>query len=195
MHGSALRGTDQVPDDDIELLRRWRGGDARAGEALFERYFERIYVFFCGRMDDGVEDMVQRTFLGCVEAGDRLDEIESFAEHVERVYGHPSVPLDRAGIAALLGTERYHGGFLDRAGGHLHPLKFALGLARAASAAGAAIHERTRVVTVAPGVVTTEGGSVRAERVLVACNGYIDGLAPPASACMRCQKGMASCGS
>lgn len=110
-----------------------------------------------------------------------LVEIESFAEHVERVYGHPSVPLDRAGITALLGTERYHGGFLDRAGGHLHPLKYALGLARAASASGAAIHEGTRVLGVTPGRVTTARGSVRVEHVLVACNGYIDGLAPPAS--------------
>ncbi len=121
---------------------------------------------------------------GYLEAGWRkgdLDDIEGYAAHVGRDYGHEVEVLDRAGVAALIGTERYHGGFVDRMGGHLHPLKLAFGLARAATAAGAVIHERSRVVGVAPGMVTAEGGGVRADHVLVACNGYIDGLAPPAS--------------
>jgi len=67
---------------------------------------------------------------------------------------------------------------LDMAGAHLHPLNYALGLARAALAAGARLHERSRVTGVAPGRVTTREGSVRADHVLVACNGYLDGLVP-----------------
>jgi gamma-glutamylputrescine oxidase len=43
-----------------------------------------------------------------------------------------------------LGTNVYHGGLVDRGGGHLHPLNLALGMARAALAAGAAIFEQTR---------------------------------------------------
>lgn len=127
-----------------------------------------------------------------------LDDIQAYAALVADAYGHPALEvLDRAGVAALIGTERYHGGFVDRLGGHLHPLKFALGLGRAAVEAGAVIHERTRVRSVLPGVVEAAGdagetgvgaggggsggGRVRADHVLIACNGYIDGLAPAAS--------------
>jgi gamma-glutamylputrescine oxidase len=40
----------------------------------------------------------------------------------------------------------YHaGGEIDHGAGHIHPLNFALGLAAAAEAAGAVIHERSEV--------------------------------------------------
>ncbi|HET7410202.1 MAG TPA: FAD-binding oxidoreductase, partial [Paracoccaceae bacterium] len=111
-----------------------------------------------------------------------LPDMADYAGHVARHYDHPGIELvDRAGVAALIGTERYHGGFVDRLGGHLHPLRYALGLGRAAADAGASIHERSRVISVEPGLVRTEAGSVRAENVLVACNGYLDGLTPPAA--------------
>jgi gamma-glutamylputrescine oxidase len=118
-----------------------------------------------------------------------LDDMLAYAAHLAEAYGHQGLEmLDRAGVAALIGTERFHGGFVDRLGGHLHPLKFALGLGRAAVEAGAVIHERTRVRSVAPGVVEADGARgrwrVRADHVLLACNGYIDGLAPAASARM-----------
>ena len=110
-----------------------------------------------------------------------LDDMAAYAAHVAEAYNHPALELlDRAGVAALIGTERYHGGFVDRMGGHLHPLKYALGLGRAAAEAGAVIHELSRVRRVEPGLVEADGGAVRAEHVLIACNGYIDGLAPAA---------------
>jgi gamma-glutamylputrescine oxidase len=138
-----------------------------------------------------VRDLIARHGIDCdladgyLEAAWRradLDDMQAYAAHVAGAYGHPALELlDRAGVAALIGTERYHGGFVDRLGGHLHPLRYALGLGRAAAAAGAVIHERTRVRSVAPGLVKAEGGRVRAGHVLLACNGYIDGLAPAAS--------------
>ncbi len=138
-----------------------------------------------------VRDLIARHGLDCdladgyLEAAWRradLDDMAAYAGHVADAYGHPALELlDRAGVAALIGTERYHGGYVDRLGGHLHPLKYALGLGRAAAGAGAVMHERTRVRSVSPGLVETDGGRVRAEHVLVACNGYIDGLAPAAS--------------
>ena len=138
-----------------------------------------------------VRDLVARHRIDCdladgyLEAAWRradIDDMARYTTHVAEAYGHPGLELlDRAGVAALIGTERYHGGFVDRLGGHLHPLKYALGLGRAAAAAGAVLHERTQARRVAPGLVETDGGAVRADHVLIACNGYIDGLAPAAS--------------
>ena len=44
--------------------------------------------------------------------------------------------VSKAEMAEMLGTTRYHGGRLDTGAGHLHPLNYALGLARAAEEAG-----------------------------------------------------------
>lgn len=138
-----------------------------------------------------VRDLIARHGIECdladgyLEAAWResdLPDMAAYARHVATQYDHPGVELvDRAGMSALIGTERYHGGFVDRLGGHLHPLRYALGLGRAAAAAGATIHERSRVVAVEPGLVRTAGGAVRAEHILVACNGYLDGLTPRAA--------------
>ncbi len=113
-------------------------------------------------------------------------EYHAEAEKLARDYGYDAVePLDRAGLAALVGSPGYHGGALDRGGAHLHPLDYALGLARAAAAAGVRIFERSRVQAVAMGArpeVTTETGRVRARFVILAANGYLGGLAPAVAA-------------
>jgi len=125
---------------------------------------------------------------GYLDAGaSEKDAVESrrYAAHVHRVYGHDAVrPVDAAEIQEILGTERYHGGFIDGVGAHLHPLKFVHGLARAAVAAGARIAEMTKAEAVAPGLIRLADGEIRAGEILVACNGYLDGLVPAAEARM-----------
>ena len=54
----------------------------------------------------------------------------------------------------------------------LHPARLVRGLAAAVERRGATIFERSRVVDLAPGTVGTAGGRVRAERVVVATEGY-----------------------
>ncbi len=51
---------------DAELLRAWRGGNDRAGEALFERHYEAIARFFRSKVGgtDG-DDLVQQVFEKC----------------------------------------------------------------------------------------------------------------------------------
>lgn len=58
--------------DDSELLEAWRNGDRRAGEILFERHFEAVRRFFVNKLDDSVEDLVQQTFLACVDRRDAI---------------------------------------------------------------------------------------------------------------------------
>ncbi|NNC57150.1 MAG: FAD-binding oxidoreductase [Woeseiaceae bacterium] len=61
----------------------------------------------------------------------------------------------------------------------LHPLNYTLGLARAATEAGVRIFEHSRVRRYSrtePAIVKTEEGSVTANFVVLACNGYLDRL-------------------
>jgi len=96
--------------------------------------------------------------------------------------GAPVEFLDRDRLAVMTGSTRYRGGTLDRRGGSVNPLGFARGLADAAIRAGAAVHGETRAIRLAPqGTgwrVETPRGSVSAEWVVIATNGYTDDLWP-----------------
>jgi RNA polymerase sigma factor (sigma-70 family) len=63
---------------DADLLLAWQAGDATAGEALVERYFDRVYRFFHTKLDTEADELVQLTFLACVGAKDRFRRESSF---------------------------------------------------------------------------------------------------------------------
>lgn len=67
---------------DVELLRAWRAGDRRAGGELFARHFDRVRRFFENKVDAHVEDLVQRTFIACIEGRDRFREQSSFRTYL-----------------------------------------------------------------------------------------------------------------
>lgn len=110
----------------------------------------------------------------------------AYVEHLNKVYGYKDIEfLDGRALRDHLGTEAYYSGSLDWGAGHLHPLNFALGLAKAAAAAGARIYEMTRATAIRHGqtvTVQTEGGEIRARQVLIACNGYLGDLVPELAA-------------
>ena len=94
--------------------------------------------------------------------------------------GAPVEALDAAGMERLTGSRRYTGGFVDRRGGSVNPLGYARGLAQAAINAGAAVHGGTAVGAMRRAGVgwalDTPCGTVSAERIVLATNGYTDGL-------------------
>lgn len=91
--------------------------------------------------------------------------------------------LSREEITDMVGAPVYIGGLLDPRGGNLHPLKFSLGLVRAATGLGAVVHGGSRVMGMrrdgAGHLLVTPQGVLRARRVLLCTNGYTDGLRPP----------------
>jgi gamma-glutamylputrescine oxidase len=121
----------------------------------------------------------------CYSQGE-VDDARRYAEKLARDYGYTQVePLDRSGIRTLIGSDAFAGGELDRGAGHVHPLNYAIGLARAAQAAGAVIHERSEVTRIEDGprpVVHTAQGSVTCGHVILAANGYLGGLEPEVAA-------------
>jgi gamma-glutamylputrescine oxidase len=113
-------------------------------------------------------------------------ETHLYAEKLRRDYGYEEIqPLDREGIRRLIPSPVYKGGEVDRGAGHIHPLNFALGLAKAAAAAGAQLYEQSEVLRIAPGarpVVHTAAGSVTCDHLILAGNGYLGGLEPQIAA-------------
>lgn len=76
------------------------------------------------------------------------------------------------------GSSAFVGGVLNRHAGVIHPLNYVRGLARAVREAGGQIYEGSRADRIdhAPGGVeiVTRQGVVRAERLVIASNGYSD---------------------
>ena len=106
-----------------------------------------------------------------------VDDERAYVEKLRTRYGYEPVTwLDRAALAEAIGTDIYFGGRRDVGAGHLHPLKFAQGLARAAAKAGARIYEQTRVTALAGTKLATARGTVTADTIILAGNGYLDGV-------------------
>ena len=163
--------------DQIELERRY--GDAHA-RALWELALEAKSL---------VRNLVATHAIDCdltpghISAAVRVShatELESYAEHLAQRYSYSSARFVRAEeMPSLVATENYKGGLYDASSFHLHPLNYALGLARAAESAGVEILEKSAVAEVVPGGkirVSTSGGTLTANFAVYACNGYLGAL-------------------
>ncbi|MEX0839603.1 MAG: FAD-binding oxidoreductase, partial [Parvibaculum sp.] len=100
-------------------------------------------------------------------------------EYLATNYGYDKsryVPRDE--MREMVASDRYWGGVLDDGGAHLHPLNYALGLARACIAKGVRIYEGTRALDISRTGVKTAQGMVSASHVVLACNAHLDRLEP-----------------
>ncbi len=110
------------------------------------------------------------------------DDARAYGDWLREAYGYETEYLDRDAFLAVCPSEVYRGGLLDWDAGHIHPLRYVLGLARGAEAAGARIYERTEALSVDEGLVRTGNGTIRAGHVVLAGNGYLPGIGPKVAA-------------
>lgn len=110
------------------------------------------------------------------------DEYRDEVEHLRNDYGFEQLRfMDADETRQQVGSENYHCGTYDDFSCHLHPLNYALGLAKAAAKAGVKICENSRVTEYSKSanpVVKTEDGQVRCKFVILGCNGYLGKLEP-----------------
>ena len=111
-----------------------------------------------------------------------VTELQDWARELQDEYDYPTARLlNRDQLQAHVRSERYLGGLIDSRSGHLHPLKFTQGLARAAESAGAMIFENSQVLRYEDGpevVVHTGQGTVRCAHLVLCGNAYLGPVAP-----------------
>jgi gamma-glutamylputrescine oxidase len=105
-----------------------------------------------------------------------------YAAALAERYDYPHTrALSRDEVRSMVATDTFLEGLHDTQAMTIHPLNYALGLARAARAAGVRIYENSRVTGYTrsdPATVSTRQGLVDADFVVLACNGYLGKLEP-----------------
>jgi gamma-glutamylputrescine oxidase len=130
----------------------------------------------------------QAGYLAVATSARKGAALAAWAQRMNMVYGDPLRTIAPAEMGAWIASPRYHSAVHDARSGHLHPLKYTLGLARAAAQAGAVMHEHSAVVALQPGapggdvMLRTPRGTLRASQVLLAGNVHLQGLAPALAA-------------
>ncbi|UCI06998.1 NAD(P)/FAD-dependent oxidoreductase [Mesorhizobium sp. B1-1-8] len=175
--GQVIPGLKYDPEWLIEHFGRERG------EAL---------VDFAASTADAVFDLIRDEKLavpfarnGWIQAAHTETALTAAANRDRqwRARGADVKLLDQAEIAAITGAKGYLGGWLDRRAGVIDPLSYTMELARVATAAGAKIAERQKVLKLNNEaglwrVATAGGAELRAKAVVLATNAYTDGLLP-----------------
>ncbi len=111
-------------------------------------------------------------------------EIQAWQSELAQRYGYTSTRLmDRTELRSTVASDRYIGALYDSNSGHLHPLRYTLGLARAAAGAGVDIHEGSRVLGFERRDgrihVRTAHGAVDCAQLVLAGNAWLGSTAPP----------------
>ena len=118
----------------------------------------------------------------CAAKPAHMDALKRRADKLARDYDYPYQRcVARSELSGMLGSSLYVGASLDAQAMYLHPLNYALGLARACTDAGVRIFEQSAVSGhggAVPLTVRTVGGEVRTRCMVLACNGYLDALQP-----------------
>ncbi len=103
---------------------------------------------------------------------------------MQKRYGYAQQFIPQSEVSQWIDSPRFVAMSHDPRSGHLHPLKYILGLAKAAESLGVTICENTAASAITPATATTDAivhardGGVRAKHILLAGNVYLDDVAP-----------------
>jgi len=165
---------------DMSKIRAWVGPEN--ARRLFD---------FCEEAKAVIAERVRRHAIDCdlvwshFDAANKprhLDGLKAAQADWAENYGYTGTKLvERGELKDYVDSDAYVGGLYDPGGGHLHPLNYCLGLARAAEDAGVRIFEDSRVTKLDVGarpVAGTAAGQVTADHLVLCANAHLDNLVP-----------------
>jgi gamma-glutamylputrescine oxidase len=165
---------------DMAVVRSQLG--ATAARTVWDMTVEAVQLIHERRQEFAIDCHWQSGYLAAAIGPRRARELRAATDDLERQYGYAGMQyIEGAAVQDWIASRRYAALAHDPRGGHLHPLLYTQGLARAAAALGVRIFERTRALRLERGaapVVHTAQGPVRCRHVLLAGNVYLEGLAP-----------------
>ena len=178
--GQALVGLAVGQDS---LARLSSPGDARRAWDLTVEALDLLHGL-CGRHGIDCDWSPGHLLLGLKARHDT--ELDALQAQLHELGYDGTVRVAHADLHAHVASVRYRSALLDRRSGHLQPLKYLLGLSRAALQAGVTLHEHSRALSWSAGndgqlIVRTATGQVRCSQLLLAGNATLGPLAPALS--------------
>lgn len=175
---------------DITVIEEQLG--ASAARRVWDMTVEAVNLVHerCAR--HAIECEWQAGYLTLAVNARKAKALRAWQDDMRQRYDFQSRWIEPRDMPQWIASPRFDSGVYDDFNGHLHPLKYTLGLAAAAVQAGVRIHEDTAVTALEPqadGALTTlrttarvagQGdvqGSVRARHVLLAGNVYLQEVA------------------
>jgi gamma-glutamylputrescine oxidase len=111
----------------------------------------------------------------------QVRELQAWREDLANNYGYALEWWPREQARAVLASDRYLGALYDARSGHIQPLSYVRGLARAALSLGVRILEHSPVRSLQRGakpVLRTSTGEVECDFVVLGGNALMEGIAP-----------------
>jgi gamma-glutamylputrescine oxidase len=125
---------------------------------------------------------LQWGYLHCATKPNQIEGLKTWRAEMDALNYDGCSVLSKGELEEKLGTRNYFGALREARAGHFHPLKYCLGLAHAAVAAGAQIFEQSRALAIETGAhpgAQTEHGNVSAKFLILAGNAYLGKTAKP----------------
>lgn len=155
---------------------------ADAARALFRLSIEGVKIVRRNIEDLGIGEAALtpgRIRLSRIRAS---KDARGLMEWMHRQFDYDLTFCDMAEVREMLRTDKYFFGLYDSHAFHIHPLNYALGLARAIEALGGRLFEHSRAlkVTRSNGVyaTATSHGRIQSRYVVYTTGGYTDSVAP-----------------
>lgn len=160
------------------LTRLVGSGDARK---LWDMSVETVDLLYARIQRHGIPCDPQMGYLHAALKPRQVRELKQEQEELARLGAPVGRLLEGAELRSRLDSPRYIAALEDKLAGHVHPLNYTLGLAKAAQAAGARIFINSPVSRAEHGQsVTLHVGrhKVRAKFLIIAGGAYLNGLEP-----------------
>lgn len=170
-----------------QIIPGWAGGTDKLAAQLGKADAKRVWDFSIEGIDL-TRELIARNKIDCDLAWGHVhvalkprqrQELLDMQREQEADFGYRRLRfMEREETASWIASQRYVAGLHDAGAGHLHPLRYTIGVGKAAIAAGARIYEKSEVTDIRYGptvTVKTAAGSVRAKFLAVCANvGNVD---------------------
>ena len=173
-------GTGQRADQ--HSLEKWYG--KTTAKELWRLGLEAVDLVSDLVEENGIDCELGRTNIHFAAKKPHVDELRDEVDHLRTEYNYDQISgVEPSSLEELTSGVGFHYGVVDQGARHLHPLKYCLGLAEAVMAAGASVFENSPVKSIDikrdHAIVSTGKAMIRAQKVVLACNGYLGNLFPP----------------
>jgi len=185
--GQAINGFEEGIDEYIEQV-----GFEKA-KKLWEMSLEAIDIIDERVKKYGIQCDWKKGYATLALNSRRMDDLIAMEKASREAFGYQNMQLwDKSQLQQHVGSDIYVGGLFDSNSGHLHPLNYCLGLAKACEQLGVTIFEHSPVTDIqinsdTQAVVFAEGFAVSCENVVLATNAYIDALSKRITFGIRCR--------